>query len=463
MGAPASDGFLATNFKQGGSTRLARLKESLLWIAKLPESLRPCFMVSPTHRALIVGGGAAGFFAAITCAEAIAALPPVERRGKVLIQEATLHPLAKVRVSGGGRCNLTHACPEPRELAKRYPRGSRELIGPFSKWGPRETIAWFEARGVTTKTEADGRMFPTTDDSATVVDCLRHSASNAGVVLTQGRSVLGAQALPEGGFEVRVAGGTTVLCDRLLIASGGNAESGGLALARAFGHTIETPVPSLFTFHIKDPRLGALQGLACQGARVTVPGTKLCEEGPVLVTHWGLSGPAILRCSAWGARELAEKDYQFTLRINWSPSHTRETAFAELGKARTSNPKKQLATWCPFPSVPARLWERLLPAAGIPPSTQWSVVSNDALKKLAAQVTEADFLVSGKATNKEEFVTCGGVRLKEIDFKTMESRLVPGLYFAGEVLDIDGITGGFNFQAAWTTGRLAGQALAEGL
>lgn len=419
-------------------------------------------MSTPTHKAVIVGGGAAGFFAAITCAEALASLPAGQGPGKVLIQESTLHTLAKVRISGGGRCNLTHACFDARELSKRYPRGARELIGPLSKWGPRETVAWFEGRGVPVKAEEDGRMFPQSDDSASVVECLRRGAQNAGVEVAQGRSVLAARIRAGGGFELDVAGGTKLECERLLIATGGNAESGGMAIAASLGHTIEKPVPSLFTFNVMDPRLGGLAGLASQRARVTVPGTKLSEEGPVLVTHWGLSGPAILRTSAWGARELAERRYAFTLRINWSPSHTRDTALAELTKARANNPKKQLATWCPFAAVPTRLWERLIIAAGLSTTAIWTASSNEALARLAAQVTESEFKVTDKATNKEEFVTCGGVKLSEVDFKTMESRKVPGLFFAGEVLDIDGITGGFNFQAAWTTGRLAGLAMGSG-
>ncbi len=423
----------------------------------------PVGMSTPTHRAVVIGGGAAGFFGAITCAEALKALPPAQRRGQVVIHEATIHPLAKVRISGGGRCNLTHACFEPRELSKRYPRGSRELIGPFTKWGPRDTVAWFEGRGVATKAEEDGRMFPVTNDSASVVDCLRRAATEADIPLALGRSVLGVQLREGGGFRLDVAGGTVVECDRLLIATGGGGDSAGMRLAQSLGHAIEKPVPSLFTFNVKDPRLGGLSGLASQRARVTVPGTKLSEEGPVLVTHWGLSGPAILRTSAWGARELAERRYQFTLRINWSPAHNREAALRELTAARAANQRKQLATWCPFPSVPARLWERLLVAAGLQAESQWAVCSNDGLARLAAQVTESEFQVTDKSTNKEEFVTCGGVRLSEVDFRTMQSRLVPGLFFAGEVLYIDGITGGFNFQAAWTTGRLAGLAMAEGL
>jgi len=403
---------------------------------------------------VVIGGGAAGFFAAITCAEALAQ----SGGGQVIIHEATSQTLAKVRISGGGRCNVTNACFEPRELSKRYPRGSRELIGPLAKWGPRETVAWFAERGVALKAEEDGRMFPVTDNSETIVECLRSAAEKAGVQVNTARRIVSAEHRPEGGFLLGLYGGGQLRCDRLLIATGGNADSGGMAMARSLGHTIETPVPSLFTFKIEDPRLAALSGLASPKAGVQVTGTKLKEEGPLLITHWGMSGPAILRLSAWGARELANLDYRFTLRVNWVPDRNREAVQRELGVARQANPKKQLATWCPLP-VPLRLWEKLIVAAGLRPDAIWTGVSNDFLAALSRQLTEAEFQVLGKATNKEEFVTCGGVRLAEVDFKTMESKLCPGLHFAGEVLDIDGITGGFNFQAAWTTGHLAGLAL----
>jgi predicted Rossmann fold flavoprotein len=408
-----------------------------------------------TRRIVIVGGGAAGFFAAITCAETLAK----SGGGQVIIHEATSQTLAKVRISGGGRCNVTNACFEPRELSRRYPRGSRELIGPLGKWGPRDTVAWFAERGVELKAEEDGRMFPVTDNSETIIDCLRGAAEQAGVQVNLGRPVLGAEHRHEGGFLLNLAGGSQLRCDRLLIATGGNAESGGMAMARSLGHTIEPPVPSLFTFKIEDPRLAGLSGLASPKAGVTVNGTKLKEEGPLLITHWGMSGPAILRLSAWGARELSRLGYRFTLRVNWVPDRNRDTVQRELAAARQANPKKQLATWCPLP-VPLRLWEKLIVAAGLRTDAIWTGVSNDFLGALARQLTEAEFQVLGKAANKEEFVTCGGVRLAEVEFRTMESKVCPGLHFAGEVLDIDGITGGFNFQAAWTTGRLAGLAMA---
>jgi len=421
------------------------------------------------RQVMVVGGGAAGFFAAIACAEA-------DTGCTVTICEATVHPLAKVRVSGGGRCNVTHACFEPRELVRRYPRGARELLGAFSRWQPRDTAAWFAARGVELKTEADGRMFPVTDDAQTVVDCLQNAARKAGVVLrtncgvkAAGRVIPGAPQITGGAdgasgitrpaFQLTLATGETVTCDRLLLATGGNQTNAGFAFARQFGHTIEPPVPSLFTFHLKDPRLEGLSGVSVEDAATAVRGTALKERGPLLVTHWGLSGPAILKLSAWGARALHDRGYKFTLLVNWAPSFNPETLRAELEQARATHPKKQLGTWCPV-GLPLRLWEKLLAAAGLALETQWAVAPGAALRTLAAQICAGEFAVDGKSMFKEEFVTCGGVRLGEVDFKTMGSRLVPGLHFAGEVLDIDGITGGFNFQAAWTTGWLAGRALA---
>jgi len=416
---------------------------------------------------IVAGGGAAGFFAAIACAEANPACA-------VTIYEATAHLLAKVKVSGGGRCNVTHACFDPRELVRRYPRGSRELLGAFHRWQPRDTVEWFEQRGVALKTEADGRMFPVTDDSQTIVDCLLAAAAKAGVrvVLRTGLKTVerldhnplaadqtSAVGATRSTFKVTLTTGETVLGERLLLATGGNQSNAGFEIARRFGHAIEPPVPSLFTFHIEDPRLKELAGVSVEEAVTAVRGSGLKERGPLLVTHWGLSGPAILKLSAWGARELHDVDYRFTLLVNWAPQFNAETLRAELERAKVANPKKQLGTWCPV-GLPLRLWEKLLVAAGLPLTTLWTTVSGTAMRALAAQVCAGEFAVTGKSMFKEEFVTCGGVRRGEIDFKTMESRLVPGLHFAGEVIDIDGVTGGFNFQAAWTGGWLAGRAMA---
>ncbi len=428
---------------------------------------------------MVVGGGAAGFFGAIACAEKLR-----ERGadGQVTLYEATAHPLAKVRVSGGGRCNVTHACFEPRELVKRYPRGGRELLGAFHRWQPRDTVAWFAARGVELKTEEDGRMFPMTDDSATIVECLQRAAREAGVQLAHlgVRTIerVGRGAAPD--FWITLTDGTGVRADRVLIATGGNRASAGFTIAEKLGHTIEPLVPSLFTFHIDDARLIGLSGVAVENAITSLRAPKLREHsqqsGPLLITHWGLSGPAVLKLSAWGARELAERHYEFELGVNFAPPHTRETLLRELAAVREKNPRRQIGNGCPLAApppaaageaaakpallLPLRLWERLVAAAGIAPATPWTGVGNAALAQLAAQITSAEFKVVGKSLFKEEFVTCGGVRLSEVDFKTMESRVCPGLHFAGEVLDIDGVTGGFNFQAAWTTSMLAGLAMA---
>jgi predicted flavoprotein YhiN len=430
-------------------------------------------------RAVIAGGGAAGFFAAITCAEA-------DPAREVILLEASPALLAKVKISGGGRCNITHACFDPRELVKRYPRGSRELLGAFHRWQPRDTIAWFADRGVELKTESDGRMFPTTDDSQTIIDCLQHAAEKTRVKIrtrcaltaiarseppsdrstppssdpSDHHSLLSTSSASAPRFTLTTSTGETLTCDRLLLATGGPKISATPPLAAQLGHTVEPPVPSLFTFNIADPRLRDLAGLSVADTATSIRDTKLRETGPLLVTHWGVSGPAILKLSAWGARELHARDYRFTLLVNWLGTKTLDHARTDLATTRTTYPRRQVATASPFAAIPQRLWERLATAAGLAPDAIWTGISNDKLTALAAQLTASEFAVTGKSTNKDEFVTCGGVRLSEVDFKTMQSRLVPGLHFAGEALDIDGITGGFNFQAAWTTGRLAGLAMA---
>jgi predicted Rossmann fold flavoprotein len=397
----------------------------------------------------VIGGGAAGFFAAIAAAERLG------KEGKVTLLEATAHPLAKVRISGGGRCNLTHSCFDPAELAKRYPRGGRELLGAFHRWQPRDTLEWFAKRGVAAKAEADGRMFPVTDDSATVVDCLTRAARQAGVDLRLRCPVRSIRREGDG-FSLELADGP-LRVDRVILATGGAAGGGGHALAAGLGHSIEPPVPSLFTFRIRDPRLEGLSGLSVADAGTEVEGTRLRERGPVLVTHDGLSGPGILRLSAWGARDLAQANHRFTLGVNWAPTLAPAAVEAALAGLREREARKSVATWNPF-GIPGRLWERLAAAAGA--SGTWANLPADRLKALAAQVSATRLQVDGKNTNKEEFVTCGGVRLREVDFRAMESRVAPGLHLAGEVLDIDGVTGGFNFQAAWTTGWLAGNAAA---
>jgi len=405
----------------------------------------------------VIGGGAAGFFGAITCAEA-------QPAARVRLFEALGRPLAKVAISGGGRCNVTQACFEPAELVKSYPRGGRELLGPLHRWQPRDTMAWFADRGVELKTEADGRVFPVTDDSATIIQALLAAAQAAGVRWEAGRPVRAVERVGPSdtggpGFRLEIEGGEKVWADRILLATGGGKGSAGLAIAHALGHTIEPPVPSLFSFHIADPRVTGLAGLSVAAAEVRI-GRALAAQGPILFTHWGLSGPGILKLSAWGARELAATDYRFSLTIAWAPGRSREQVRAELAGAREDHPKRKVSTWNPF-GLPARLWERLLAAAGLAGGESWSTLAKAQSEKLAQELTAGEYPVAGKSMNKEEFVTCGGVRLSEVDFKTMESKRCPGLFLAGEVLDLDGLTGGFNLQAAWTTGRLAGLGLAS--
>jgi len=401
---------------------------------------------------VVAGGGAAGFFAAIACAEA-------SPETQVTVLEKSLQFLAKVRISGGGRCNVTHACFDGRELSGYYPRGGDALRGPFTVFQPRDTIAWFEARGVKLKTEADGRMFPVSDSSQTIIECLVGAARAVGVELLANRGLAGATRQAEGGFALALTNGETLGCERLMLATGGCRGAGSGALAVALGHTLEPPVPSLFTFHIAAPWLRELAGISVASAEVTIPGSGLRERGGLLFTHAGLSGPAILRLSAWGARALHAVDYRFPLRVNWLPHLDREAIAAQLQTRRAAQPAR-LVINTPLPPLPARLWERLVVAAGVPHKTRWAELSRAARHQLVEQLIRTELQAAGRTLNQEEFVTCGGVRLNEVNFRTMESRLCPGLYLGGELLDIDGLTGGFNFQAAWTTGWIAGRAMA---
>jgi predicted Rossmann fold flavoprotein len=403
------------------------------------------------QRIVIVGGGAAGFFAAITCAE-------LRRDAEVIILEKTSHFLSKVKISGGGRCNVTHACFDARELTTRYPRGERALIAPFTQFQASDTIEWFAARGVKLKTEDDGRMFPVTDSSQTVIDCLLKAARDAGVKLKANCAVDRVIKKP-GGFELALSNDESLHCDKLLLATGGCRTPALGQLAVSLGHSLEPPVPSLFTFHIETPWLRELAGISLENVTAAVPEVKLREPGALLITHWGLSGPAVLRLSAWGARELHSKNYHFTLLLNWLPLMNEEKLTAEFKARRHSQPAKAVVNF-PLPPLPVRLWEQLVLAAGIPRDARWGTFSRPAQLQLIRQLLQSEFAVTGKSLNKDEFVTCGGVRLSEVNFKTMQSKICPGLFFAGEVLDIDGITGGFNFQAAWTTGWLAGNAMA---
>jgi predicted Rossmann fold flavoprotein len=406
---------------------------------------------------IVAGGGAAGFFGAIACAEAYP-------QAQVTLLEAGQQPLSKVRISGGGRCNATHACFDPALLVQSYPRGGRALRGAFSRFQPRDTIAWYAQRGVQLKTESDGRMFPTTDDSDTIVACLMRSAGQAGVRVRVGAPLVSVtQSL--NGFELVLKSAERLSCDRLLLATGSS--SHGHQIAQNLGHSIVPPVPSLFTFNIADPALRSLAGVAAEPvrARLLMPHLKPAEQkaleqtGALLITHWGMSGPAILKLSAWGARVLHDCRYRAQLQVNWLPQETSDTVRTVLQKLKATQPKKTIAAHSPF-ALSRRLWQYLSDRAGIATETRWAELPKAALNQLVQELTQGIYQVQGKGIFKEEFVTCGGVALPEVDFKTMQSRCCPGLFFAGEILDIDGITGGFNFQSAWTTGWLAGQAIA---
>ena len=402
---------------------------------------------------VIIGGGAAGFFAAIACA-------PANPANEVSIYERGSEFLTKVRISGGGRCNVTHACFDPRAMSERYPRGERALISPLHRFSPSDTVAWFDERGVQLKTEPDGRIFPVTDSSQTIIDCLVDEAKAAGVRLFARKAVERARAVPPRGFELSFESGEVVSCDRLLLATGGCRSTSGAQIAKSLGHTITPPVPSLFSFDVAAAWLRLLPGVSVQDVQASVHGTPLRERGALLITHNGVSGPAILRLSAWGARILHGLDYEFSLQVDWLPDLDDEQVRAQLRALRESNPNRLVAN-SPIAPLPVRLWEQLTLAAGIDRETRWTTLSRANANAMARLLNRTELEVNGKSLNKEEFVTCGGVNLREIDFKTMESRITPGLYFAGELLDLDGITGGFNFQAAWTTGWIAGRAMAE--
>ena len=394
---------------------------------------------------IVIGGGAAGFFGAITAAETSGL--------KVLILEKSAQLLQKVKISGGGRCNVTHDCFDPKALSKHYPRGEKSLIGPLHRWGAEDTVNWFNQRGVELKTESDGRMFPITNSSQTIIDCLIHSAQAAGVEIRTSTGVKEISKNEETIYSLLTDQGESLTTRNVLIATGGTRLAAGAKLATMLDHTLEPAVPSLFTFKITDSRIADLSGLSVAHTEISITNSKLTSEGPLLITHWGVSGPGILRISAWGARELHALNYKFQLVVNWLPNQKIAGTFAEL---RNSVGKRQVHTRSPFPELPKRLWSRLATRAGIVESTTWSQLSKAQTNALTDQLTQCTFQVQGKSLNKDEFVTCGGVPLKEINLKTMESKIHQGLYFAGEVMNVDGITGGFNFQNAWTSGYLAG-------
>ena len=405
---------------------------------------------------IIVGGGAAGFFTAINIAENNPTL-------KVAILERGKTVLEKVRISGGGRCNVTHACFVPNDLVKFYPRGEKELRGPFHQFCSGDTVEWFERRGVELKIEDDGRMFPVSNSSQTIIDCFILAIQKLGIQLLTGQSV---QTIFKANDYWKVETNIeTFACQKLILTTGSNPKV--WELLQNIGHTIIPAVPSLFTFNIKDARIKDLMGVSAF-ANVKVKGSNLEASGPLLITHWGMSGPGILKLSAWGALLLAEKKYQFTIEVNWLNAMTFDDTMAKLKELKLEHSKKIVSKKSSF-EFPNRLWESLVLASGIgtvtalgvTTDTKWADLSKKQLIDLANQLTKCEFLVNGKSTFKEEFVTAGGIDLKEINFKTMESKLHKNLFFAGEIVNIDAITGGFNFQNAWTSGFIVAQNFAE--
>jgi len=403
-----------------------------------------------TSRIVVIGGGAAGFFGAVACAQAN---PHI----LVTLLEASQQLLSKVRVSGGGRCNVTHACFEPAGLIQNYPRGAKALRGAFARFQATDTVAWFGEHGVKLKTEADGRMFPVTDDSQTIVDCLVEAAQEFDVKIRTASPVVSVDK-QDSGFEITLKSGETLRCNKVLLATGSN--PAGYKIAAHLGHEIVPPVPSLFTFNVIDPQLRALAGVSVNTARLRLSADKKLEQvGPLLITHWGLSGPAVLKLSAWGARVLYDTQYKATFTINWLPDLHLDAVQQKILEVKAESGKRAIALHRGV-EIPLRLWQYLVARAGIGVDERWAELSKKALQQLLQELTQGEYSLQGKGVFKEEFVTCGGVNLKEVDFKTMESRIVPGLYFAGEILDIDGVTGGFNFQSAWTTAHLAGTGMA---
>jgi predicted Rossmann fold flavoprotein len=407
-------------------------------------------MATKKRRVTIIGGGAAGFFSALVCAEAY---PEYE----VIILEKSPKLLSKVKVSGGGRCNVTHACFDRKALSQYYPRGGKELSEAFRRFMPQDMIQWLELRGVETKTEADGRMFPVSDDSQTIIDCFLKEAKRLKVDIQVQADVEEITLQKGRGFALQIKSKPTFYTDKIIVASGGSPKSDGFHWLEKLGHKIISPVPSLFTFNIPNSSLKELQGVSVPQVIAKVQGTKLKQEGALLITHWGMSGPAILRLSAWGASILAEKNYDFNVQIQWLPQFTEESIRSELLSIKQDKSNQKIGNFTGL--LPKRLWLFLLQKSEIDLDKSWQEISKANINKLTLSLIQDTYHVKGKTTFKEEFVTCGGIDLSDINLQTMESKVVKDLYFAGEVLNIDGITGGFNFQSAWTTGYIAGTSV----
>ena len=410
------------------------------------------------NKLVVIGGGAAGFFCAVNAARLYPQL-------QVVIIEKSSKLLSKVKVSGGGRCNVTHACFTVSELVKKYPRGANFLKKSFHHFNTTHTIRWFEERGVVLKTESDGRMFPQTNSSQTIIDCLLHEANKYGIEIMMNAPVIAIHptiAILEGiehnSFNIQYASNKEIHADFVCIASGGFSKLSQFDWLSNVGHSIINPVPSLFTFNMPKHPITGLMGVTIQNAIVKISGTKWQQDGPVLITHWGLSGPAILKLSAWAARDLSELNYDFTIMINWIPEYNENTLKEKLSVVRFEMAAQKISNRNPF-NLPSRFWEFCLQQSGINEDIRWADLPAKEQNKLIKNLCASTFNINGKTTFKEEFVTAGGINLSEIDYNTMQSKTLPGLFFAGEVVDVDGVTGGFNFQHAWTSGWLAAQGI----
>ena len=408
---------------------------------------------------IVIGGGAAGFFCAVNAARMN---PELE----IFILEKSNKLLSKVGVSGGGRCNVTHACYDIQEMSKKYPRGGSFVKKAFHQFFTTDTINWFEERGVKLKTEKDGRMFPVTDSSQTIINCLLSEAQQYGVKILM-KTEVKTIVKEDDWFKLELSNGELLTSDFICIASGGYPKTSMFEWLTKLGHSVEEPVPSLFTFNLPAGQAGMpkhpitkLMGVTVPNACVKIVGTKLIQSGPLLITHWGLSGPAILKLSAWGARELADKNYDFTILINWLPEFNEQQLSEQFQKIRFDIAAQKIANKNPF-GLPQRLWEFILESSGVKTDIRWADLPAKEQNKLIKNLCAAEFNVKGKTTFKEEFVTAGGIKLNEIDHNTMMSKVVPNIFFAGEILDVDGVTGGFNFQHAWTSGFIAAKNVAS--
>lgn len=410
-------------------------------------------MNDKTKRSVVViGGGAAGLFFAINAAKLKPSL-------NVTILEKTANLLSKVKVSGGGRCNVTHNCFDPEILSRAYPRGQKTLRWSFEQFHAKHTVEWFNERNVQLKAEADGRMFPVTDDSQTIIDCLMGEAKKYNVKICTKIRVDKIEPLQQG-FKLQIHKSKPILCDLVMVATGGYNRENAYEWLKELGHSIEKPVPSLFTFNFRDKIFSALSGISVEEAEIHIEETSFTETGPVLITHWGLSGPAVLKLSAWAARELHDREYRYKIKVNWLYPLKEDDVRQKLFELKEKNHKKLVTKQDQFP-FPSRLWEKFLEVASVDTGKRWAELSNKEIHTLVQELVHARYDIQGKTTYKEEFVTCGGIPLNEINPDTMESKIIPGLYFSGEVLNIDGITGGFNFQAAWTNSWLAANAVSK--